>query len=152
KGDLAGAKAAFQQAISADPQSPPPHHALGVVLERTGDLSAARQEYRTAFTSKPDYDVAIGAYAISLANNGAVGDADAILTEQHTKRPNSAAITTYLAEVKSIAKDTGSAQQLAQDALKIDPDYKEAMVTIARDHYRQRRLELARYALQAILD
>ena len=55
-----------------------------------------------------------------------------------------------LAEVKSIAKDSASAQQLAQEALKKNSDYRPAMVTIARDHYRARRLDLALYALQAL--
>jgi len=36
--------------------------------------------------------------------------------------------------------------------LKLNPDYKPAMVVIARDHYRNRRIDLALYALQAILD
>jgi len=42
-----------------------------------------------------------------------------------------------------ILKDTGSAQRIAQEALKINPDYRPAMVIIARDHYRNRRLDLA---------
>ncbi len=54
--------------------------------------------------------------------------------------------------MKSIEKDSGAAQQLAQDALRMNPDYKPAMVAIARDHYRAHRTELALYALQAILD
>src|SRR5262249_32611162 len=66
--------------------------------------------------------------------------------------PESAAIIAALAEVKSIGKDTASAQQLAQEALKKNSDYRPAMVTLARDHYRNRRLDLALYALQAILD
>src|SRR5262249_52516097 len=66
--------------------------------------------------------------------------------------PKSAAVAATLAEVKSLQKDTGSAQRIAQEALKINPDYRPAMVIIARDHYRNRRLDLALYALQAILD
>ena len=34
----------------------------------------------------------------------------------------------------------------------MNPDYKPAMVAIAHDHYRARRVELAKYALQAVLD
>jgi tetratricopeptide (TPR) repeat protein len=49
-------------------------------------------------------------------------------------------------------RDTSAAQQLAQEALKKNSDYRPAMVTIARDHYRNRRLDLSLYALQAILD
>ena len=66
--------------------------------------------------------------------------------------PKSAAVTAALAEVKSIQGDSGAAQRLAQEALKKNPDYRPAMVTLARDHYRTRRLDLALYTLKAILD
>jgi tetratricopeptide (TPR) repeat protein len=66
--------------------------------------------------------------------------------------PNSAAALAALAEVKSVQKDSPSAQRLAQQALKHDPDYRPAMVVLARDHYRTRRLDLALYTLTAILD
>ena len=151
-GDLPAAKAAFTEATQKDPKAPAPHYSLGCVLERTGDLAGAQQEYRTAFSLKSDYEIAMGAYALSLANSGHAGEADTFLSDKHQRNPNSARISTYLAQVKSVEKDSGSAQQLAQDALRLDPDFKEAMVTIARDHYRARRMELALYALQAILD
>ncbi len=54
--------------------------------------------------------------------------------------------------MKSLAKDSAGAQQAAGEALKIDPNYKEAMVVIARDHHRAGRDELAKYALKAILE
>jgi len=54
--------------------------------------------------------------------------------------------------VKSIQGNSGEAQRLAQEALKLNPDYRPAMVTLARDHYRSRRLDLALYALKGILD
>jgi Tfp pilus assembly protein PilF len=152
KGDLPAAKSNFIQAGQKDPKSPAPHYSLGVVYEHLGNLATAQQEYRTAFTLQPDYEFAMGAYALSLANSGHAGEADTFLTDKKGKFPNSARIETYLAEVKSIAGDHGSSQQLAQDALRLDPDYKEAMVAIARDHYRARKMELAKYALQAILD
>jgi len=41
---------------------------------------------------------------------------------------------------------------LAQESLKKNPDYSPAMVTLSRDHYRARRLDLALYTLKAILD
>src|SRR5580692_10194302 len=59
---------------------------------------------------------------------------------------------TYLAEVKSIEGNSPGCQQLAQQALAKQPDFKEAMVVIARDYYRGHRWDLAKYALQAILD
>jgi Tfp pilus assembly protein PilF len=152
EGDLQTAKKHFQEAAAADSKAPAPHYALGVVLERLGDKSGAQMEYRAAFTLKPDYDYAIGAYALMLANGGSKSEAETFMADKKAKYPNSARIATYYAEVKSINGDHGSAQQLAQDALRMDPDFKEAMVCIARDNYRARKMELAKYALQAILE
>ncbi|NOU27129.1 MAG: tetratricopeptide repeat protein [Polyangiaceae bacterium] len=151
-GDLQGAKKYFKEAAEKDNKSPAPQYSLGVVLERLGDSAGAQQAFRAAFTVKPDYELAIGAYALSLAGKGALSEADTFLTDKKAKFPNSARISTYLAEIKSLAGDHGGAQQLAQDALRMNPDYKDAMVAIARDHYRARKMELARYALQAIID
>ncbi len=152
KGDLPTAKAQFIAAGQKDSKSAAPHYSLGIVYDHLGDTASAQQEYRTAFTLQPDYEFAMGAYALSLANSGHTGEADTFLTDKKGKFPNSARIETYLAEVKSIAGDHGSSQQLAQDALRLDPDFKDAMVAIARDHYRAHKMELAKYALQSILD
>src|SRR5262249_56151176 len=72
--------------------------------------------------------------------------------EKRGQMPKSAGVAATLAEIKSLQKDTGAAQRIAGEALKINPDYRPAMVIMARDHYRNRRIDLALYALQAILD
>jgi Tfp pilus assembly protein PilF len=151
-GDLQGAKQAFTDATRSESNAPAPHYALGTVLDRLGDSAGAQQEYRAAFSAKPDYELAIGAYALSLANSGHTGDADSFLTDKQQKFPASPAIATYLAEVKSIEGNSGDAQRLGQAALAMNPDFKPAMFVIAHDHYRARRIELANYALTAILD
>jgi Tfp pilus assembly protein PilF len=151
-GDLAAAKSAFTEASRTDPRAPAPLYGLGTVLEHQGDVGAAQQQYKAAMAVKPDDTTAIGAYGLSLATNGHLSEADSFLTNQQQKHANSAPITTFLAEVKSMENDTGTAQQLAQDALRMSPDYKPAMVAIAHDHYRAHRTELAKYALQAILE
>ena len=151
-GDLLKAKQAFTEATHADPQAMAPLYSLGTVLEHLGDSAGAQQQYKAAMAVKPDEVTAIGAYGLSLATSGRLAEADAFLTSQQQKHANSAPITTYLAEVKSMEGDTGTAQQLAQDALRMAPDYKPAMVAIAHDHYRAHRMELAKYALQAVLD
>lgn len=150
-GDLGGARTLFQQATRADPSAHQAFYSLGVVQERLRDPGAGAS-YRQAFTIVPDYEPAILAYAMLLAKKGQLGDAERVLTEKRGQMPKSAAVAATLAEIKSLQKDTGSAQRIAQEALKINPDYRPAMVIIARDHYRSRRLDLALYALQAILD
>jgi tetratricopeptide (TPR) repeat protein len=150
-GDLATARAKFGEAAQADSRAHQAYYSLGVVQERLKDPGAA-QSYRQSFTIVPTYEPAIIAYAMLQAKRGQLGDAERTLTEKRTQMPKSAAVAATLAEVKSLQKDTGSAQRIAQEALKINPDYRPAMVVIARDHYRNRRLDLALYALQAILD
>ncbi|HVY46999.1 MAG TPA: tetratricopeptide repeat protein [Minicystis sp.] len=150
-GDLATAKQNFQQATQADPRAHQAFYSLGVVQERLRDPGALAS-YRQAMTIVPDYEPAIIAAAMYMARKGQLSDAERLLTEKRGQMPKSAAVIATLAEVKSLEKDTGSAQRLAQEALKINPDYRPAMVIIARDHYRNRRLDLALYALQAILD
>jgi Tfp pilus assembly protein PilF len=150
-GDLIRAKTLFLEAIEKDPNAYQAQYSLGVILERLGDTDALSR-YRQAFTLVPDYEPALSAYGLALARKGSLGEADSFLTERHAKMPKSAAMATALAEVKSIQRDTGAAQQLAQEALKLNPNYPPAMVALARDHFRNRRLDLAQYALQAILD
>lgn len=150
-GDLATARTFLQQATQADPSAHQAFYSLGVVQERLRDPGAAAS-YKQALALVPEYEPAIIAHAMLLAKQGSLGEADRALTEKRAKMPKSAAVAATLAEVKSLQKDTGQAQRIAQEALKINPDYRPAMVIIARDHYRNRRLDLALYALQAILD
>jgi Tfp pilus assembly protein PilF len=152
KGDLVGAKNQFTQATQADSKAYQAFYSLGVVRERTNEASAALTAYRQATTIVTDYEPAIAAYAVLLARTGKPDDATDFLNQRQAQMPKSAAISAALAEVKSIQGNSGEAQRLAQEALKLNPDYRPAMVTLARDHYRSRRLDLALYALKGILD
>lgn len=149
-GDLGAAKLFFKQATDADPKAHQAFYSLAVVEERLKESGAA-SDYQQALSLVPDYEPAIIGYAMLQAGKN-LSEADRFLTEKRGQMPKSAAIAAALAEVKSLQRDTGSAQRLAQEALKLNPDYRPAMVIIARDHFRNRRLDLALYALQAILD
>ncbi len=151
-GDLPGAKAAFSDAVSKAPTAAGPRYSLGAVLERLGDNQGALDAYRGAYSANGRYDVASGAYALLLARTGHGPDAEQFLGTKLSQSPDSVQLTAFLAEVKSIEGDSPGAQQLAQQALAKQPDFKEAMIVIARDYYRNHRWDLAKYALQAILD
>jgi tetratricopeptide (TPR) repeat protein len=150
-GNLEAARGFYRQATQEDPLSAHAFHALGVVEERLRDLNA-EASYQRAIALAPKFEAAIISYSLLLIRRNKYAEAERLLTEKRSALGRSAAITATLAEVKSLQKDTGSAQRLAQEALKINPDYRPAMVIIARDHYRNRRLDLALYALTAILD
>lgn len=149
--ELQQAEGLFLQATQADPRAYQAYYSLAVVQERLGK-SSALQSYRKAFNLVPEHEKAIIGYGLLLAKEGKLSEADSFLTDMRGRLSKSANIAAALAEVKSLRKDTGSAQTIAQEALKIDPDCKAAMMTIARDHYRNRRLDLSLYALKAILD
>jgi len=150
--DLPGAKTQFTQATQADPKAYQAFYSLGVVRERLNDPAGALAAYRQATLVVNDYEPAIAAYAVLLARQGRADEAVEYLNGRSAAMPKSAAVTAALAEVKSIQGDSGAAQRYAQEALKKNPDYRPAMVTIARDHYRSRRLDLALYSLKGILD
>jgi tetratricopeptide (TPR) repeat protein len=149
-GDLQAAKAAFSDAASRAPHAGGPRYSLGCVLERLGDNSGALDAYRASFNANSKYEVAMGSYALLQAQTGHGLDAEQFLNGKQAQ--NSVRLLTYLAEVKSIEGDSPGCQQLAQQALTKQPDYKDAMVVIARDYYRGHRWDLAKYALKAILD
>lgn len=151
-GDLATARTQFTQATQADAKAYQAFYSLGVVRERLGDTPGALSAYRQATAIVPDYEPAIVAYAVLLAHSGRPDEAVEYLTGRMAAMPKSAAVSGAMAEVKSIQGDSGAAQRYAQEALKKNPDYRPAMVTIARDHYRSRRLDLALYSLKGILD
>ena len=151
-GDLAGAKAQFVRATQADPRAYAAYYSLGVVRERTGEVQAALGDYRQATVIMPDYELAIVGYAVLLTRLGKLDQAEDFLTGRMASMPRSAAVVAALAEVKSVQGDSGAAQRFAQEALKRNPDYRPAMVTLARDHFRSRRLDLSLYTLKGVLD
>ncbi len=151
-GDLAAARAQLLASTQADPKAYQAFYSLGTLRERLGEKAGAQSMYREALKIVPDYEPAIVALAMALARSERAGEAESVLKGYQAKMPRSAAVVAALAEVKSLAGDSSEAQRLAQEALKKNPDYRPAMVTLARDHYRNRRLDLAMYALKGILD
>ena len=151
-GDLQAAREQFTKATEADSQAYQAFYSLGVVKERLNEASGAASAYKSAVSVISDYEPAIYALGVLLARDGKASEAESFLNGKASKMPKSAAVTAALAEVKSIQGDSTEAQQLAKEALKKNPDYRPVMVTIARDHYRKRRLDLALYTLKAILD
>jgi tetratricopeptide (TPR) repeat protein len=151
-GDLAGARTQLSRATQADPKAYQAYYSLGVVQERLNEIGNAQSSYRQATVIVPDYEPAIFAYAVSVARQGKGDAAMEFLNARRASMPKSAAVIAAMGEVKSIQGDSGAAQRLAQEALKKNPDYAPAMIALARDHYRARRLDLALYTLKAILD
>lgn len=152
KGDLAGAKKQFEAAIAADKKAYESMFSLGAVEERRGKKADAEKRYREALAAAPDFPAPVVALAMLTLRAGDADGAARLLEERAAKAKYPAPLLAALAEVKSQKGASGDAQRLAQEALKVDPAYSPAMVALARDHYRSRRVDLALYALTGILD
>jgi tetratricopeptide (TPR) repeat protein len=150
-GDLKKAEGFFRQATQADPKAFQAYYTMGVVQERLGS-SAALTSYKQAFTIVPTYERAMVSYALLMGRKGQIPQAESFLTDQRNKRPKSAALITGLAELRSLNGDSAGSEELAQEALRIDPRYAPAMIAIARAQYRKRNLDLALESLRAVLD
>ena len=151
-GDLKGAEAQFSRAIAADSNAYASHYSLGVVKERTATASQALASYQSSLKIVGDYYPALAGFASLMARTDQSDSAESFLLSKKAKYPKSASVLAALAEIKSVQGDSSAAQQLAQEALKYVPDFRPAMVILAREHYRNRRLDLALYTLKAILD
>lgn len=151
-GDLGTAQREFQKAVVADPRGYQAYYSLGAVKERLDDLGGAEAAYQKSVEIVTDYEPAIVAYALLLARTDRAAQGEQYLSAKVAAFPKSAALPAALSEITSMRGDSGEAQRLAQEALKKNPGYRPAMLAIARDHYRTRRLDLALYALRGILD
>jgi len=154
-GDLSGASTAFQKAASSAPKNATVQYALGLTFERMGKQTDALEAYRKANAFNPEWASPAAAYAYLQYNTGSKNDAEAKLQDWTAKvkdPKNSYGFKVALGEIKSLQGDSAAAQQLAGDVLTLEGKYADAMVLIARDHYRRGRLDLCKYVLSAILD
>lgn len=151
RGALLEAKAKLEVAIKADPKAYKALYTLGVVEERLKAPKAALDAYQRALAVVPDYEAAIVALALLMARGGDVSGADSLIQQKLAKVGRSPAVISAHAEVKSLAGNSGEAQRLVREALKINSSFAPAMLASARDHHRNRRLDLALFALNVML-
>jgi tetratricopeptide (TPR) repeat protein len=152
QGDLQGARVQLEAAVQSDAKGCAAHSALGAVRERLGLPGAALQSYQAALNRCPGYEPALLWQAHLLLAMKRAEEAERSLQAARARFPENAAVLTALAEVRSQAGRSAEAQAFAQEALRKNPDYRPAMLLLARDHFRARRWELALFTLTAILD
>lgn len=151
-GDLEGAKRHYLAAQKADPRAAGPPYALGAVLLRQGEVAAAQRAYERAVSLAPQAPRPLVALAQTLEAEGKYDAALARLSGKLGGVSQKAPLLAAMGSIESRRGRSAEAQKLAQRALKEAPDTREAMVVLAWDHYRARRIDLALYTLQGILD
>ena len=110
-GDLPGAKAAFQEAVTSRSERYQAHYSLGVVLERLGDPDALAELPAGVHAFSPTTSGRSPPTRSTSPSRGNLTEAESFLQQKRGQMPNSAGVIAALAEVKSIQRDTGSAQR-----------------------------------------
>jgi len=151
RGDLDGARVQYEKAAAADPKSPHAHYALGTIHERLWAAQQADMAYRRALTVAPSFTPARVALARLAMAAGAPDRAVAELNAGLAQSDDKALLHTALSLAHGAAGRFEQATKAAQDALKVDSNFRPAMVALATNQERARHTDLALYTLEGIL-
>lgn len=141
KGDLNGAKAAVQKALSLDPKSPAAHAAMAALSIPLGNKAAAAAEFKTAADLAPVRSAERLAHIQFLVQNGAAAEGTALLNELLRQAPDYLPALHALAQIAFAEKRFDDALGHLQKALAWEPTDHEALILRAR--IRQAKGELA---------
>ncbi|MDD9944976.1 MAG: tetratricopeptide repeat protein [Myxococcales bacterium] len=121
-GDAEGARALFEQAISADPSDARAHLDLGLSLEMLSQPQQAEEAYRRAVEIQPDLTEALNNLAVLLRARGEFGEAIGLLKRAIAGDADSASAHLNLALSLEDAGDGAGARQAYARAVALDPD------------------------------
>lgn len=137
------ARAALQQALAVDPEN---HWTLSELAEcerASGNPSAARAHYQQALTINPDDHWCRGHLAQLEFEQGDRQQAEALYHDILEVMPDATWALVELAQVTAESNPQGS-QELAEQALAIDPSYPWAYAHLGHLHRMQGKLDEAR--------
>jgi Tfp pilus assembly protein PilF len=141
-GDLAEAERLYRAAISADSRDAVAHNLLGMVLQQTGNLTAALAEIEHALSLKPDYSQAFNNRGIVRQALGQTGDAIEDYRRAIALKPDFAKAQVNLGS--ALEREARRAEALAcyEAAIALEPDYAEAqwnraLVLLAQGQFRE---------------
>jgi len=150
-GDLAGARAAFEAASSADPNSYEALHALGVINDREGKEAQALDYYRRALRVQADYEEsAKGVVAIYL-RQGQSDRALAFMQPLAQQWERNLLLQAYYADLLVQLNRSDDAINAARAALRRDERFVPAMMSLVRANLRAGKVELADSILEQAL-
>lgn len=132
-GDWNGARTAFESAIKKDPKQAEAHYYLGLVMDKTGDRTAAESHYKEALAIAPDMpEPAENLTAIYIETSrfdDAIATAKAVLG----RNAKNADMQLNLAVALSGKGDVDGASKAFDDALKLSPN--DARFYLAYAHH-----------------
>lgn len=146
---LSNAVAIYRRALARRPGDWVLHHRFGALLNATGDLASAEQQWRRVTELVPDYVDAWFKLGDVSMRQGRLADAQADYRRVLQLRPSSFEAMNGLGLVLGQEGKTDEAIRLFKDALKVEPEFAEVhvnwglllfrhgQVPEAEDHYRK---------------
>jgi tetratricopeptide (TPR) repeat protein len=132
KSDLAGAEAAFSQAVSADPKLPQAHAGVALVLLAKKDVARGGEELKTAADLSPIRSIERLNYAQFKMQTRAVDEAKAYLKNLTAQARDFTAAWTLQGRIAFAEKKYDEAEGLLGNVFSRDPDDLEARLLKAQ--------------------
>lgn len=154
RGDLDGAKLAFQNVLQLAPENPAATINLGLVAYRQKDFTEAERLLKSVVQKKPDAGLAWFILGVICYDQNNLDGALAALAQAALLEPNDARVHHYLGVTVGKKGWYLGAEDEMRKALELDPEYAEAHFNLAV-FYLQRNppaIELARRHYQKALD
>ena len=121
KGDAAGARSAFQQAIKLDPRNADAQNALGQLMLQQGDVDGAIEHFRVVTRLRPGLAIAHAYLAQALSAKGSLDEAAHELRIAVRLAPQQADAHVALARVLSQQQKTDDAISEMKKAVVLQP-------------------------------
>jgi len=130
-GEPARARAAYERALTLQPDLAEANNDLGALLAQGGDLDAAIARFRAALASTPDYPDALNNLGYALLLTGHNDEARGLYEKALALQPDFPEALNNLGLLFGRAGDMDKAEHYFRDALSRRPDYGEAANNLA---------------------
>ena len=151
RGDFAGAKVAFEQALVADKKAYQAAHNLAVLADRQGQVNQALAGYVRALALQPDYERSVDGTARIYLRQGNAAQAVAYVDPFARRWLRNDGMQAVMANMLVEANRIDEAEQVARNSLRCDERSVPSMLALANASLRRGRYELADSILEQAL-
>jgi protein O-GlcNAc transferase len=126
QGDLSGAAALYQQALTEDPTNADALHMLGIAALQSNLPKAAVETIKEAVRHRPKFAEAWGNLGTALQNLGRTEEAENALRRAIKEEPTTAPFHFNLGNFLSLQRRLDGAEAAYREAIHLQPNYPEA--------------------------
>jgi len=142
----------FKKCLSIDKNAFRAAYNLGVLYERRGEWSKARNSYRIAISIQPDYELAIRSLALLLIRDGQLDEAYQEARDKAHRFPMNRVIMNTFGNVMIAQKRYEDSERVFKQVLRNHEKDVESMLGLARANHGLGRKELASSILEQIME